>query len=753
MLENNPKASSVRHAVELLAPAKNLEIGKAAINAGADAVYIGGPAFGARAAAGNSLEDLQVLCSYAHRFGAKVYVTLNTLLFEHELSQAQSLVASLVELGADALIVQDPAILTFEQTKNIEIHASTQWNINSLAKVDSCIANNISQIVLPREFDLETIKHFCQSRPQVKFEVFVSGAMCVSVSGICYISELMTKRSANRGECAQICRLPMQLYRKDSNNQEKIIASGHLLSMKDNQRLDYLESLVLAGTSSFKIEGRLKDHDFVVNQVSAFNQRLNAIIRKYPEHFVRSSLGKTVCNFVPNLSKTFNRGFTNQYMLNDNSNLVDVRTPKSLGESMGQVLSCQYCSIPSNKVKYSNRGVQGRNFKQSVATEKPTKSFIVKFKAQKDFTLNNGDSFTFFDGTELSGFRINRATLEDFVKVENELKVNKGQVVCLWLNKEVPALKAKAMLYRNVDTFFIKQIQMPKATERKLELNAKLELKEVEANVNTLILTFSDQFKRQGQAIIYLNSRSLDQEQVQNLNALFNQELESQEQGIKDLYEQELQFTNSAINQGTTLVNKFKQWVNDPKKLEFFTTNCPLLAVEVVLDKLTKLNDPTLSLDPNNIQCVGNLSSLKLPLSIFNKLRRLALIRYQCGSILSRVQSQVLNSLYLGKDPSLNVYTQPDHFASWPEKEIDPRLIQNSVTQKWYQSVLDPQGDALSALNAKSVMTCRHCLVKAHAVCKKDGGSTRGFSLQIGKHNFDIVCDCKECLMHLVARS
>ena len=244
--------------LELLSPAKNLEVGKAALMAGADAVYIGGPSFGARAAAGNSMEDIAALCAFAHRFGAHVYMTVNTLLYDHELAGVESLIAQARLAGVDALIIQDPAILTMESVQDLELHASTQMNIDTVEKVEFCRKLGFGQIVVPREFSLEEIKNFTSHYPDTRFEVFVSGAMCVSVSGVCFISELMTDRSANRGSCAQICRLPMDLYHHDRKAakenpelKDELLASGHLLSMKDNLRLHELEDLVEAGASSF----------------------------------------------------------------------------------------------------------------------------------------------------------------------------------------------------------------------------------------------------------------------------------------------------------------------------------------------------------------------------------------------------------------------------------------------------------------------------------------------------------------------
>lgn len=733
--------------LELLSPAKNIEVGKAAIVAGADAVYIGGPAFGARSSAGNSIDDLRELCKFAHRFGAKVYMTLNTLLYDEEVEGARALLKEARDAGIDAIIMQDPALLTMEELQGMEAHASTQCNINTLDKVDFCVSHNMSQIVLPREFDLETIRYFCEKRPDVRFEVFVSGALCVSVSGVCFISELMTDRSANRGSCAQICRLPMEFYHQDPKNKEaepELKASGHLLSMKDNLRLDRLEDIVEAGASSFKIEGRLKDKDFVVNQVSAFREKLDEIIAKSNGKYERASIGYLNRNFKPNLNKTFNRGFTDAWLLGDNAKMINTKTPKSLGEIMGTVVSLSEGKakfdggrdrqertrfndrgsrnagrngghshlndrIHGNASANANANVNGRSFKVDVV------GAYIDLKLSKDHELSNGDSFTYFDANgELTGFRVNRVELIEKARNSKngpskngaaknsatvnakgganggsassaDLVLNANDVVRLHLLKPITDIKIGDTLYRNVDTFFIKTISMPKVISRKVDLKAEVSVADGKISV-----LFFDEYGRQGSASVELN----------------------------------------AVDS---------------------TDEVKALSESAMLSKLPKLGDDYLVLSEENVSFKGEIDKAYLTISAFNELRRVALKNYLSVVELTFAQSLEAKIPYMDESLKTTQFTlpQPDKVVKFPDRFIDPRLILNETTKAFYQSEM---GDLVPPprLTANAVMTCRNCLVKNHAICHEDGGSTRGFYLQIGKHRFDVVTNCRDCLMYLV---
>lgn len=326
--------------LELLAPAKNLECGLAAISHGADAVYIGADHFGARASAGNSVEDIRKLCDYAHRLGAKVYVTVNTIIYEEELGATQDLITRLAEIGVDALLVQDMATLGMRRVALQKVghapvlHASTQMDNRTVEKVKWLRSLGFTRAVLARELSLDEIRAIHEAVPDVELEVFVHGALCVSYSGQCYASQHLFGRSANRGECAQVCRMKYDLVDADGRT---IVSDRYLLSMKDMSQIDALEQLADAGASSFKIEGRLKDADYVKNVVSAYSQRLDQVIRRRKADYRRASWGRVEYHFQPDLNKTFNRGYTHYFLKGRSHDLPTMVTPKALGEFVGTV--------------------------------------------------------------------------------------------------------------------------------------------------------------------------------------------------------------------------------------------------------------------------------------------------------------------------------------------------------------------------------------------------------------------------------
>ena len=320
--------------LELLAPAKDIECGKAAIDHGADAVYIGAERFGARAAACNSVEDIAELCRYAHTFRAKVYVTVNTIIYDNELEATRQLLHRLAYAGVDAVIVQDMAVLDMLSNVPVECHASTQTDNRTADKVRWLKSIGFSRVVLARELSVSEIREIHESVPDVELEVFVHGALCVSYSGLCYASQYCFGRSANRGECAQFCRLSFDMVDADGKVMEK---SRHLLSLKDMKQIDNLEELADAGATSFKIEGRLKDIMYVKNVTAAYSQRLDDIVARNPRRYHRASLGRCTYSFTPNLSKTFNRGFTSYFAEGRRPGISSPDTPKALGEYVGKV--------------------------------------------------------------------------------------------------------------------------------------------------------------------------------------------------------------------------------------------------------------------------------------------------------------------------------------------------------------------------------------------------------------------------------
>lgn len=398
--------------IELLSPAKDLNCGIEAINHGADAVYIGAPKFGARSAAGNSLEDIRELCEYAHLYEARIYVTLNTILKEDELEEAERMIWDLWRVGTDALIIQDMGI-TRLNLPPIPLHASTQTDNRTPEKVRFLEVAGFTQVVLARELSLNEIRRISEATT-VPLEVFVHGALCVSYSGQCYLSAALSGRSANRGECAQYCRLPYTMV--DATGTE-IVTHKHLLSLKDMNRSDQLEALLDAGVSSLKIEGRLKDAGYVKNITAYYRKKLDAVLSRRPE-YRRASAGRSTYTFEPVAEKSFNRGFTPFLLEGRTADITAFNTPKSLGEPVGMV-----------------KEIKGNSF--TVAGLKQ---------------LSNGDGLVFFNRKgELEGFRVNR--------------VEANRVFPL----DMPQLAPKTPLYRNFDQAFDKLLAKPSA-ERKLSV-------------------------------------------------------------------------------------------------------------------------------------------------------------------------------------------------------------------------------------------------------------------------------------------
>lgn len=368
----------VQRTLELLAPARDLACAMAAVDHGADAVYIGASDFGARVAAGNSVDDIRALCDYAHRYGVSVYVTVNTLIYENELERAYQLMKQLAEAKVDALLVQDMAAIELMDRVRKELgyapalHASTQCDTRSAKKVEWLQQQGFSRAVLARELSLDEIRAIHKAVPTVELEGFVHGALCVSYSGVCYASQYCFGRSANRGACAQFCRMEFDLLDADGKTIEH---NRHLLSLKDMNRLDHLEELADAGICSFKIEGRLKTADYVKNVVSAYSKKLDELVHRRPDDYRRASLGKVNYHFTPELKKTFNRGFTTYFLHGRQPDIASFDTPKALGEMVGHVKEMRRDSF--------------------------TVAGIAAFA--------NGDGLCFLnDEHELEGFRVNR---------------------------------------------------------------------------------------------------------------------------------------------------------------------------------------------------------------------------------------------------------------------------------------------------------------------------------------------------------
>ena len=336
--------------VELLAPAKNFETAIAAINSGADAIYIGASDFGARINASNTIESIERLVNYAHKFYVRVHVTINTILNNSELKHAVKLIKKLYSIGVDAIIVQDMALIKAsidKQIPSIQLHASTQCNNRTLEKVKFFDKMGISRVILARELSIKQIEEICKNT-HCEIETFIHGALCVSYSGQCYMSYANGGRSANRGECAQPCRKKYSLIDEDG---KVYFNNKHLLSLKDFNASESIEKLILCGVKSFKIEGRLKDENYVKNVTLYYNNLIN----NYAE---RTSSGKVFTNFEPNLNKTFNRLYTD-YFLNKRCECYNFLTPKSMGEIIGKVtkIGDNYIEVLTNKKLNAQDGI------------------------------------------------------------------------------------------------------------------------------------------------------------------------------------------------------------------------------------------------------------------------------------------------------------------------------------------------------------------------------------------------------------
>lgn len=378
--------------LELLAPARDLEIARQAILHGADAIYMGGPSHGARAAATNSIADLRAAAACAHSFGARLYVTLNTIIYDDELEAVEREVWDLWDAGADALIVQDMALLRMHLPP-IELHASTQCDIRTPAKARFLADCGFTQLVLPREFDIEEIKAARDAVPAgVSLEAFVHGALCVSYSGDCQASCAANGRSANRGECAQMCRMAYDLVDAEGR---VLMPNSHLLSLRDLCRIDDIEAMANAGISSFKIEGRLKDTAYVKTVVTAYRRALDKIIDANPGRYSRSSLGRCLTSIDPDVNRAFNRGFTPYFLHGAPPRLLsnDGATPKYIGE-------------PVAKAAISSASPNGRSTSPS---KRIHKEYIPVTYLSPGIRLNNGDGLGYFDrNRQFRGFRLNR---------------------------------------------------------------------------------------------------------------------------------------------------------------------------------------------------------------------------------------------------------------------------------------------------------------------------------------------------------
>lgn len=428
--------------IELLAPARNYECGHEALLHGADAVYIGAPAFGARAAAGNSITDIERLCREAHVFGGRIYVTFNTILTDDQLEAARRQALQLYEAGVDALIVQDMALAQMDLPRDLALHASTQMDNRTPEQVRFLSDAGFEQVVLARELTLKQIADIHRAVPEAALEAFVHGALCVSFSGQCYASEYCFGRSANRGACAQFCRMAFDLVDADGRT---LVRQKHLLSLRDMNRTAGLEEMMDAGISSFKIEGRLKEVSYVKNLTAWYRHHIDRILERRADEFTRASSGTVSCSFTPLPEKSFNRGFTEYFLHGRTEDVSSPDSPKSRGEYVGQV-----AAVGPHWLTVSG-----------------------------ETAFSNGDGLCFTDREgHLVGFRVNRAEGSRLYPAT------------------MPAIRQGTALYRNQDQAFEHALARPTAT-RKLALD--LTLTETPEGYR---LSLSDELGRQAEALI-----------------------------------------------------------------------------------------------------------------------------------------------------------------------------------------------------------------------------------------------------------
>lgn len=466
--------------LELLAPAKDLECGIAAINCGADAVYIGAPKFGARAAVGNTLEDVEKLISYAHKFYAKVYVTVNTLIYQDELGEAEKLITELYNIGADAIIIQDMGILEMKLPP-IPVFASTQTHNYDLERVQFLENSGISRVILARELSLDKIKNI-KANTTVELEFFIHGALCVCMSGQCYFSYATTGRSANRGECSQPCRM---LYSLEDSSGMIIEENKYLLSLKDLNLSARLRDLIDAGITSFKIEGRLKDAGYVKNTTAFYRQRLDEIIKE-DNTLKKASSGKVFYSFIPDPERTFNRGYTEHFISGKGNDNASINTQKATGKMLGKVI-------------------------------KATESY---FEIDTDEIISAGDGLCYFDKNNLlTGMSVSKTAGNKIYTVKPE-DVVKGTEI-----------------YRNKDHAFLKELSKEE-TKRKIKTNLRLftdngilciaaddedgnkviysEAAELTAanNPDMMRANLMKQFQKSGDSIFYIDDINIDLDEI-----------------------------------------------------------------------------------------------------------------------------------------------------------------------------------------------------------------------------------------------
>ena len=715
--------------IELLAPAKNLECGIAAIDHGADAVYIGASRFGARQSAGNSVEDIGKLCDYAHRYGATVHVTINTIIYNDEIDDTLTLVRSLVDVGVDAFLLQDMGLMSKVREivpDTVALHASTQCDTRTWEKAQWLSQQGFDRVVLARELSAEEISDIHKKLPDLELEAFIHGALCVSYSGVCYVSQYSFGRSANRGACAQFCRLAFDL--KDSDG-KTIEHQRHLLSLKDMSQIDNLETLMRSGACAFKIEGRLKDINYVKNVVSAYSKRIDEIIRKHPGEFRRASLGRVRYSFTPDLKKTFNRGYTNYLLKGRQADIFSPDTPKALGEFVGRVKEIRRDS----------------------------------FNVSSTANFANGDGLCFLSrdaesqSTRLEGFRVNRAVgnrLYPF-KMPRDLKPGMG-------------------LYRNQDQAFDKELS-GKTAERKIQIKMWFGASpETSPNPSE-----GGEHLTESRGVIWaraevIGSKPTSYEQISDQHPVSNQ-TSDQHPGSNQTSDQ---YPISNPTSHETISNEHPVRFSPPLEgLGEVPLPLPLAQKpqrDNIIRQLTKLGNTVY--ECADVEIVDGADKYFIPSSILADLRRIVIENLDKQVMHMQRMTIHRKSKEKQSDPKLNFsMVNPAQYQQLPYLYN----ISNDAARKFYEQQgltkvdsafelqypagvpngskptdksFSIQGDKEAVSNL--LMQCRHCIRYSLGYCVKWGGQKPTWREPIflelpDKRRFRLEFDCKNCQMNV----
>jgi len=679
--------------IELLAPAKNLECGMAAIDHGADAVYIGASRFGARQSAGNSVEDISKLCEYAHRYGATVHVTINTIIYNDEFDDTLALVRELVDVGVDAFLLQDMGLMSKVREivpDTVALHASTQCDTRTWEKAQWLSQQGFDRVVLARELSAEEISDIHKRLPNLELEAFVHGALCVSYSGVCYVSQYSFGRSANRGACAQFCRLAFDL--KDSDG-KTIEHQRHLLSLKDMNQIDNLETLMRSGACAFKIEGRLKDINYVKNVVSAYSKRIDEIISKHPDEFRRASLGRVRYSFTPDLKKTFNRGYTNYFLKGRQADIFSPDTPKALGEFVGRVKEIRRDS----------------------------------FNVSSTANFANGDGLCFLSrdpvnqSTRLEGFRVNRA-------VGNRLypfKMPKG-------------LKAGMSLYRNQDQAFDKELG-GKTAERKVAIKmwfgTSPESSPNPSKRGECLTDSCGTIWAKAEVIGSFTPEQTSNERISNEHSvMLSTSLGGIEGGLQLAQKPQ---RDNIIRQLTKLGNTVYECTEvdivDGADKYFIPSS---VLAELRRKVIEALDKRVMGMQRVAIhrKSVGKVSDEKLHVTMVNP-----------------AQYQQMPYLYnISNDVARKFYEQQGLTKAEPAFEIQYPSVDNGLESTGKSFSIRGDKDAVSHL----LMQCRHCIRYSLGYCVKRGGKKPTWREPLflelpDKRRFRLEFDCKNCQMNV----